>query len=566
MLSVHLLGERRLRNGAVDVSASIQYRKGWALLGYLAVEAGRRHSREHLAELLWPSLPALAARTNLRQVVANLNRAFEAHDADGSLQATREDIALQPGPGLAVDVHRLEHAVDAPIEALLAAEPALLGLGGAFLAGLSVDDCPAFDAWLRPVRARLAGMTQRALRRLFEAQQSSGRRGAAIASARRLVELDPWDETATQRLMLALAAEARHDEALAAFEALSAALRAELDVLPSPAVRALAERLRAARGGSVAGIGASPAARGAGARQWLCGLRLHAPADGSDALDPGAILQLAQALRDAGAVVLSTDATGVQAGVPVGATDAGLADAARRATRLAREAVAQRPAMAASLCPVLVQPQPGGGHVAFGNPESWSEPLVARARAGQVLACESLFEPLFESFALHPELDLPVPGMARPLRIWRVGADGGAAWAPEEATTDRSDRVAVRVDPDDAAALLTLRLGDTPPAAGEPEVDAWLTVVEGPERGVRAAVAARPLVVGRSPDSDLQLPRRTVSRHHCVVWRDAERYRVRDLGATNRTRVNGAVVLETRLREGDLLAVGEYVLRFGREL
>ena len=45
-----------------------------ALLTYLAIEADRPHSREELACLLWPDQPDLAARSNLRQALANLRR------------------------------------------------------------------------------------------------------------------------------------------------------------------------------------------------------------------------------------------------------------------------------------------------------------------------------------------------------------------------------------------------------------------------------------------------------------------------------------------------------------
>lgn len=110
MLSVHLLGERRLLDGPDDVSAAIQYRKAWALLGYLAVESGRRHPREHLARLLWPALPPIAARTNLRQVVANLNRLFDAHGAAGLLLTSRDDVTLQPKAAVTIDLHQLERA------------------------------------------------------------------------------------------------------------------------------------------------------------------------------------------------------------------------------------------------------------------------------------------------------------------------------------------------------------------------------------------------------------------------------------------------------------------------
>ena len=90
-------------------------------------------------------------------------------------------------------------------------------------------------------------------------------------------------------------------------------------------------------------------------------------------------------------------------------------------------------------------------------------------------------------------------------------------------------------------------------------------MVAGADRGKRAGIADRPIVIGRSSDSDLQLPRRTVSRYHCVVWREADHYRLRDLGATNRTLLNGGAVRDARLSEGDRVTVGECTLQFGRE-
>lgn len=81
MPSVRIPGVPRLLADGRDISASIQYRKGWALIGYLAIERGRRHSCEHVDQLLWPALAPAAARTNLRQVIANFNRVFERHGA-----------------------------------------------------------------------------------------------------------------------------------------------------------------------------------------------------------------------------------------------------------------------------------------------------------------------------------------------------------------------------------------------------------------------------------------------------------------------------------------------------
>jgi diguanylate cyclase (GGDEF)-like protein len=58
------------------------------------------------------------------------------------------------------------------------------------------------------------------------------------------------------------------------------------------------------------------------------------------------------------------------------------------------------------------------------------------------------------------------------------------------------------------------------------------------------------------------VPHKSVSRRHCEIWRDGERYRLRDLGATNRTCVNEQPVEEAVLADGDHVTVGETILKF----
>ena len=58
----------RLMSACAAIPPQLIYRKGWALLGYLAAEPERRHSRLSLAVLLWPQLGESQAMTNLRQV------------------------------------------------------------------------------------------------------------------------------------------------------------------------------------------------------------------------------------------------------------------------------------------------------------------------------------------------------------------------------------------------------------------------------------------------------------------------------------------------------------------
>ena len=71
---------------------------------------------------------------------------------------------------------------------------------------------------------------------------------------------------------------------------------------------------------------------------------------------------------------------------------------------------------------------------------------------------------------------------------------------------------------------------------------ACVVVIHGEGLGKRVDINERPVVVGRSPESDLCIPHPSVSRKHCQLWRELDRCRVRDLQSTNRTRVNDSRV------------------------
>jgi diguanylate cyclase (GGDEF)-like protein len=91
---------------------------------------------------------------------------------------------------------------------------------------------------------------------------------------------------------------------------------------------------------------------------------------------------------------------------------------------------------------------------------------------------------------------------------------------------------------------------------------ACVVVIHGEGLGKRADIEDKPVVVGRSQEADLHIPHKSVSRQHCQIWRDGEAYRIRDLGATNRTRVNEQPVTETLLADGDHVTLGESILKF----
>ena len=91
---------------------------------------------------------------------------------------------------------------------------------------------------------------------------------------------------------------------------------------------------------------------------------------------------------------------------------------------------------------------------------------------------------------------------------------------------------------------------------------ACVVVIHGEGLGRRADIDTAQVLVGRSQEADLCIAHKSVSREHCRIWRDGDTYRIRDLGATNATRVNDEVISEATIADGDHVTIGESILKF----
>ena len=90
-----------------------------------------------------------------------------------------------------------------------------------------------------------------------------------------------------------------------------------------------------------------------------------------------------------------------------------------------------------------------------------------------------------------------------------------------------------------------------------------LIVIYGREMGRRVQVGTEPLIIGRSPQTQIQIDQESVSRNHCRIRFSGSEFLVQDLGSTNGTYVNDDLVQEeARLRHGDQLKVGRTILKF----
>jgi tetratricopeptide (TPR) repeat protein len=70
------------------------------------------------------------------------------------------------------------------------------------------------------------------------------------------------------------------------------------------------------------------------------------------------------------------------------------------------------------------------------------------------------------------------------------------------------------------------------------------------------------LVLGRTPENDIILNHKSISRHHAKIVREGDRYVILDLESANGVRVGGAEHDRVELQGGDVIELGEIKLRF----
>ncbi len=244
-LDISLLGPFQVTLDGKPVT-TFESAKARALLAFLATEAKYVHSRETLAELLWPERPPGAALADLRHALANVRKVLS-------------DAAAQP-PFLLITQTTLQFnmASDATIDvadfaALLkddkAATPtnweaALALLRGPFLDGFKLSDSPQFEEWMVVTAEQVAHLARQASIRLADAYEEQGDYAQAAVWTRRQLALEPWNEEVHQRLIRQLARSGQRSVALHQYEICRRMLANELGVEPQPATQALVAAIR----------------------------------------------------------------------------------------------------------------------------------------------------------------------------------------------------------------------------------------------------------------------------------------------------------------------------------
>lgn len=203
-----------------------------ALLVYLACQ-DRPLGRDELAELVWPERTQEQARMNLRVALYRLRQQIDPY-----LLITRQQLALNPDAVVELDAGQFERHLAA---GELAMATALYR--GDFLGGFYLDGSPAFEQWALLERERLRTLAIGAYQQLVDQAATAGQLDAAIAYARRLLQLDPLHEPTHRQLMRLLAHAGQRSAALAQYETCRALLAAELGVAPDGATTAVYQQI-----------------------------------------------------------------------------------------------------------------------------------------------------------------------------------------------------------------------------------------------------------------------------------------------------------------------------------
>ncbi len=216
-------------------------RKVEALLAYLAVRPGERHSRGHLAPLLWGDSADVQARQSLRQGLAALRRALGS--ARSALVIDGHSVQLNAAQ---VDVDVAEFETVAAKGTTEALEHAVALYRGDLLAGFDLRET-LFEEWLRSERERLHELALEAGARLLALQMEEDAVERPIHTALRLLALDAVQEVTHRALMRLYTRQGRRDAALHQYQVCVDLLQRELGLEPEEDTRQLYQTILHAR-------------------------------------------------------------------------------------------------------------------------------------------------------------------------------------------------------------------------------------------------------------------------------------------------------------------------------
>ncbi|HSL46437.1 MAG TPA: AAA family ATPase [Anaerolineales bacterium] len=238
-LQLNLLGgfELSYNKKLIDLAYSTRLQ---TLIAYIILHRSAPVVRQRLAFIFWPDTSESQARTNLRNLIHQLRQALPFISTyitiNNSILKWRDDGAFR----LDIDAFRL----------CLVASPGQTPTKEALAEAVQLykgDLFPAcYEDWIIPAREELHQMFTGALDKLALLQEEAREYPEALNTARRLVQMDPLQPAANERLMRLYTLVGDRPSALKTYRTYSRQLWQELGTKPDAQIEELYERIQAA--------------------------------------------------------------------------------------------------------------------------------------------------------------------------------------------------------------------------------------------------------------------------------------------------------------------------------
>jgi len=213
-------------------------RKAQALLAWLAAQRSRSGRREIAAGLLWPNVDDIQARASLRQALSALRKV----QGDDPPFLASDETTVRLTEAVDVDLWRFEALADGEARDLASAADIYRS---DLMSGFSLPESGGFNDWLAIEQSRWRQKAVAVLARLLtEACEERRPAEEGVQAALRLLEFEPYNETAHRALMLFYSRQGRSGQALKQFRGLTDLLRRELQAVPDEETLQLARQLR----------------------------------------------------------------------------------------------------------------------------------------------------------------------------------------------------------------------------------------------------------------------------------------------------------------------------------
>lgn len=264
-ISLRTLGPFRVECDAQPLT--VDTRKALAMLVYLCVER-RAHTRDALADLLWPEYDQIHARSTLRRTLSTLNAALP----QAYLCSQRDTIAVNEHAALYLDVDafhellarcRAHHhgSSDVHVACLEPLSEAVELYQGDFLADFHVRGATGFEEWQLEKRDYLRRELAESLERLTRILIARHAFSDALPYARHWLQLDVLHEPAHRYMMRLLDWSGQRSAALQQYRECMRILDRELGVAPLEATTRLYEAIKEHRAPQAPPLRSGTAAR-----------------------------------------------------------------------------------------------------------------------------------------------------------------------------------------------------------------------------------------------------------------------------------------------------------------